>query len=98
MLAQASQLTGPGISVMRGTPFVPQLNRYLGRPLERIKRRGNGRFRAFGNGWAAANFNNRPHATLSFTVPAGFSDAKGSPAPRRITLGPHEGALSVRQP
>lgn len=75
------------------TPFIPQLNWDLGRPLERIKQTGNGRSRRFSNGWAAMNLNNRPTARVTFTVPAGLHDVRGRAAPRKVTLAPHEGVL-----
>lgn len=131
-LAQASQVTGPGITIVRtasdgtnthrnfayglaafwvfgggagtaytatghdqysATPFIPQLNWDLGRPVERIKVVGNGRSRRFTNGWAAMNLNDRPTARVTFTVPPGLHDVRGRAAPRRVTLAPHAGVL-----
>lgn len=78
------------------TPFTPQLQWDLGEPLDVVRRRGNGRSRRFSNGWAAVNFNTRPRRTIRFAVPAGLLDASGGPAPKHVTLGPHEGVLMRR--
>jgi Hypothetical glycosyl hydrolase family 15 len=79
-----------------GTPFVPQYRWDLGRPVEDIRRRGNARARSFTGGWAAVNLNSRPRGRVTFTVPPDLTGPHGGPAPRRITLGPHEGVLLRR--
>ncbi len=80
-----------------GTPFVVQYRWQLGEPTETIRSRGNARARAFTGGWAAANFNSRRRARVTFTVPAGLVGPDDEPAPRKLTLGPHEGVV-LRRP
>jgi hypothetical protein len=94
---EGTAYTATGHDQYSGTPFIPELGCDLGRPVERIRRRGNGRFRTFSGGWAAANFNSRLGADITFRVPDGLRDVHGEPAPRRITLGPHEGTIYVRE-
>ena len=48
------------------------------------------------NGWAAANFNCHPRRAITFKVPEGLSAADSSPAPRRVTLEPHQGVIYRR--
>lgn len=76
-----------------GTPYIPQLNWDLGEPVEKPRRRGNGWSRAFTGGWAAANFNHNLARRLRFDVPLGLITVDGAPAPREVTLRPHEGVL-----
>lgn len=81
-----------------GTPYIPQLDWDLGSPTSSVlSRRGRGWYRTFAGGWAAVNLNARPGAAVRFVVPGGLVDADGRPAPRTVTLSPHEGAL-FRQP
>jgi len=79
------------------TPFVPQLNWDLGEPLEEVRQRGNGCSRRFSNGWAAINLNARRRAKLTFSVPSGLYDVREQPAPRKVSLMPHEGVLYIRK-
>jgi hypothetical protein len=94
---EGTAYTATGHDQYSSTPYIPELGCDLGRPVERIKRRGNGRFRGFSNGWAAANFNSRLGADVTFRVPNGLCDVHGAPAPRRVTLAPHEGVVYVRE-
>ena len=77
------------------TPYVPQLDVDLGTPTEPVQHRGNGRSRRFAGGWAAVNLNSAARRKVTFDVPDGLRDAAGRPAPARVTLAPHEGALYI---
>jgi Hypothetical glycosyl hydrolase family 15 len=135
-LAQADEVAGPGLTIMRvasdGTdthpnftyglaafwifggglggaytatahdgyssvPFIPQLNWDLGHPVTETRRRGNSRYRSFSNGWAAVNLNSRPRRRVTLSVPSGLHDVHGRTAPARVSLGPHEGVLYLRE-
>jgi hypothetical protein len=93
---QGGAFTATGHDDYSVTPFIPQLNWDLGQPVEKPRRRGYGRSRGFTNGWAAANFNCHPRRAITFKVPEGLSAADSSPAPRRVTLEPHQGVIYRR--
>ncbi|NIZ92088.1 putative glycoside hydrolase [Kineococcus rubinsiae] len=137
VLAQAYEVAGPGLTVMRVpsdgtddhpnfryglaafwvfgggrggalaatahdgysvTPFIPELNWDLGSPTEEPRQRGNGWSRTFTNGWAAANLNSARRRKITYDVPPGLHDAQGRPAPEKVTVTPHGGAVFVRDP
>ncbi|WP_432548516.1 putative glycoside hydrolase [Kineococcus sp. SYSU DK004] len=137
VLAQASQVAGPGLTIMRVpsdgtdehpafrygvamfwvfgggtggavtatahdgysvTPWIPELDVDLGTPTGDPVQRGNGWSRTFTNGWAVANTNTAKRRKIAYDVPEGLVDAEGRPAPQRVVLQPHEGAVFVRDP
>ncbi|MEN3305997.1 MAG: hypothetical protein V7603_2199 [Micromonosporaceae bacterium] len=79
-----------------GTPYVPQLDWDIGAPTSAVRRRGHGRYRSFTGGWAAVNLNGRGHRTITFRVPPGLREVDGAPAPRTVTLPPHQGVIYRR--
>lgn len=79
-----------------GTPYSVELGWDLGAPVGGIVERGNGRSRAFTGGWAAVNLNSAPRRRVTFSVPPSMVDAQGVPAPPRLTLHSHEGAVLRR--
>ncbi len=81
-----------------GIPFVPELDWDLGAPEEEARQRGNGWTRRFTLGWAAVNLNDNPRRRISYEVPSGLRDRHGEPAPKRIALKPHHGALFHADP
>lgn len=78
------------------TPYVPQLDWDLGEPTEPARQRGNGWSRTFSDGFAAVNLNSRRRREVSYSVPEGLVDADGAPAPSKVSLKPHTGAVFVR--
>jgi len=75
-----------------GTPFLAELDWELGEPLEDARQRGNGWSRRFSHGWAAVNLNAQRHRKITYDVPSGLLAREG-PAPARVTLLPHRGAI-----
>ena len=78
------------------TPFIPQLDWDLGAASSPPVQRGNGWSRSFTDGWAAVNLNDGIRRKVSYSVPANLVDTAGQPAPDRVVLLPHEGAMYVR--
>jgi hypothetical protein len=78
------------------TPFIPELDADLGRPLEDPRQQGNGWSRSFTAGWAAVNLNHNQRRRITFEIPTGLRDVDGRAAPERVTVEPHHGALFVR--
>ncbi|MGY1735342.1 putative glycoside hydrolase [Geodermatophilus sp. SYSU D00684] len=79
-----------------GTPFRPELEWDLGAPLGRPQQRGNAWSREFESGWAGVNLNENKRRKVTLAVPPGLRTAGGEPAPARVTLQPHEGAVYRR--
>ena len=59
-------------------------------------RKGNGWSREFDNGWVAVNLNTNRRRSVNFEPPDGLREVEGGPAPARLKLAPHRGALYVR--
>ena len=78
------------------TPFIPALDVDLGSPVEEAHRKGNGWSREFDNGWVAVNLNTNRRRSVNFEPPDGLREVEGGPAPARLKLAPHRGALYVR--
>ncbi|MST32219.1 hypothetical protein GHK86_05705 [Acidimicrobiaceae bacterium USS-CC1] len=78
------------------TPFIPELDADLGQPAGDPSQRGNGWSRMFTGGWAGVNLNSGRRRKVTYSLPAGLVDVHGKPAPPRITLDPHRGAVFVR--
>jgi len=133
-LAQADEVAGPGLTIMRtatdgtdthrnflyglaafwvfgggsggaytatshdgydDTPFIPQLEWDLGQPVSDPVQRGNGWSRSFTDGWAAVNLNTNPRRKISYHVPTGLLNSAGEPAPDKVVLLPHQGAMFI---
>jgi hypothetical protein len=76
-----------------GTPFVPELDWDLGRPLEEPRQRGNGWSRRFADGFAAVNLNGGRRRSVRFPVPDGLADRDGRLVEGSVVLAPHEGIV-----
>jgi hypothetical protein len=79
-----------------GTPYVPPLVWHRGAPLPAPRHRANGWSREFAEGWAAVNLNENKRRKISFVVPPGLRGEDGQPAPAKVVLAPHEGAIYRR--
>ncbi len=79
------------------TPWVPQLDWDLGRPVEPVRRRGNGFHRELSHGWAAVNLNAGRRRVMTFDVPPGLLTETGAPAPATVILPPHRDRLPPRE-
>ena len=79
-----------------GTPFVAEQGWDLGEPAGPPTQRGNAWYREFSGGWGAVNLNDGRRRTVALHPPAGLQDATGTPAPSKVTLAPHHGALYRR--
>jgi hypothetical protein len=78
------------------TPYTPELDWRLGRPVNEPKSSGHIWAREFTGGWAAVNFNQDGRRRRRVSVPAGMVDAAGAPAPRHVVVAPHRGVLYRR--
>jgi Hypothetical glycosyl hydrolase family 15 len=78
------------------TPFVPELAWDLGSPLSDPQQRGNAWSREFTGGWAAVNLNDNKRRHVTLAVPEGMLLPSGDPAPKKVTLQPHQGVVCSR--
>lgn len=78
------------------TPWIPEQDFDLGRPVRSARRRGNGVSREFTDGWAAINMSSAGARPITFRPPAGLVDRDGRPVRGKLRLPPHHGVVLRR--